>query len=227
MMALMPNLWTLFPPFFQKSADGVRYDFLRQVSDLKASETEETAESDNDLLERVGRGDREGFSRYYDRFSGSLYSLALRMTNDRTEAEDALLEGMEEIWRKASHFDPTRASAFTWSVMIFRSRVIDRIRKLASRNRTRERAAAEQEASDDGVTGQSELVARREECALVRQVVDSLDPEPAKLLQLAFFEGMTHAEISVKTGRPLGTVKTTIRRTLIDLRRRITGEGGE
>lgn len=182
--------------------------------------------SDNALLERTGCGDREAFAKLYDRLSTPLYSLAVQLLGDPTEAEDAFLEGMEEIWKKAGRFDPTRASAFTWSVMIFRSRVIDRVRKRSSRERTREKAKVEAETMRQGA---SEPVgaASREEWQLVREAVDSLEPGKAELLRWSFFDGMTHQEIADRSGRPLGTVKTTIRRALLELRGMVLGKGVE
>lgn len=197
---------------------------------MTESGTEVDVESDNELLERAGRNDRAAFERFYDRFSTPLYSLAVQMLGDATEAEDALLEGMETIWRKAPTFDPSLASAFTWSVMIFRSRVVDRARRRSSRNRTKE-GAREEKLSQLGplgeVSDEAELPARREEWQLVRDAVDSLDEAQSTLLKWSFFDGMTHQEIAEKSGRPLGTIKTTIRRSLIELRARVTGKGME
>ncbi len=194
------------------------------MSSSPTSATPET--SDNALLERTGRGDREAFARLYDRLSTPLYSLAVQMLGDRTEAEDVFLEGMEELWRKAPGYDPTRASAFTWAVMIFRSRVIDRVRKRSSRDRTRNKAREESEVLGNP-GNEMHLPARREEWRLVREAVDALEPAKAQLLRWSFFDGMTHGEIAERSGRPLGTVKTTIRRALLELRGSVLGKGVE
>lgn len=184
-------------------------------------------ESDNHLLLKVGTGDREAFSRFYDRFSTPLYSLAVRMLRDQHEAEDALQEGMTQLWRKAPTFDPGQSSAFTWTVMIFRSRLVDRLRKRASVTRTLDRATSESQ-TEMGIPGSdtgSEAVERRENCDLVRLAVGHLKDDQAQLLEYAFFEGCTHQEVAERTGRPLGTVKTLIRRALLELRTHLTKEG--
>lgn len=189
------------------------------------------SESDILLLEAAGRGDREAFGRLYHRLAGPLYSLALKMLGDRTDAEDALVEGMEAIWKQAPQFDAGRSSAFSWAVMVFRARTIDRSRKRASQARIREQAAVEFKVEDAAVGASPwdapSATVKREEWAIVRRAVDSLDGERAALLQSAFFDGMTHQEIAEKTGRPLGTVKTTIRRSLLELRAIILGKGYE
>ncbi|MCB1231701.1 MAG: sigma-70 family RNA polymerase sigma factor [Verrucomicrobiae bacterium] len=187
----------------------------------------EIDESDISLLEKAGRGDREAFGRLYARLSTPLYSLAVQMLGDRTEAEDALLEGMEAIWKQAPRFDGRKAAPFTWAVMVFRARVIDRARRRATQSRLREKAkehtnAEYSEASAREATG---FLASREEWEIVRKAVESLQADQASMLRWSFFEGLTHQEIADRTGRPLGTVKTVIRRSLIELRSKILGRG--
>ncbi|MCX6855263.1 MAG: sigma-70 family RNA polymerase sigma factor [Verrucomicrobia bacterium] len=184
-------------------------------------------DSDNALLQRVAMGDHAAFAQFYDRVSGPLYSLALRMLSDEQDAKDALQEGMEELWRKAPNFDPTRSAAFTWSVMIFRSRLLDRLRSRSSKSRLLEKVTAQTDpiSMDDHTSLQS--LTRSEDCSLVRRVLSALREEQQELLRHAFFSGWTQQEIADNTGRPLGTVKTTIRRALIELRERLNQEGYE
>lgn len=185
-------------------------------------ERESGSETDDALLQMVGRGDHDAFLRFYNRFASPLYSMIFEMVGDRTEAEDLLLEGMEEIWRRAQSFDPSRSAAFTWCVMIIRSRSIDRLRKKSTRSRTLQKVSEETMDSAD-----PELYEWKEERDIVRRVIESMDENRGALLKLAFFEGLTHQEISDKTGKPLGTVKSTIRRSLLELRGLITKEGYE
>lgn len=184
-------------------------------------------DSDNALLKRVAAGDHAAFAQFYDRVSGPLYSLALRMLSNEQDAKDALQEGMEELWRKAPGFDSSRSSAFTWAVMIFRSRLVDRVRRRASKGRLMEKVIEQTDpiAMDDHTSLQ--LLARSEDCSIVRRVLSALREEQQELLRHAFFSGWTQQEIADNTGRPLGTVKTIIRRALIELRERLTSEGYE
>lgn len=187
--------------------------------------TEASTDADNALLLRVAAGDHQAFSQFYDRMSGPLYSLALKMLSDAHDAQDALQEGMEHLWRKAPSFDPARASAFSWSVMIFRSRLIDRIRRRASQARmiekVSEHADVEPHDAADGLIN----TARKEDCTVVRRVLATLKKEQRELLGHAFFSGQTQQEIAEQTGKPLGTVKTVIRRALLELRAKLQREG--
>jgi len=181
-------------------------------------------ELDNALLLQVATGDRNAFARLYDRLSGPLYSMALNMLDDRQEAEDALQEGMAQLWVKAPQFDPQRSAAFTWCVMLFRSRLVDRLRKRSSRKRTLERATLSTALDPDEPPVASELTDLRERCELVHRALESLDADQSRLLRLAFLDGCTHNELAEATGKPLGTVKTIIRRALLELRRRLNQE---
>ncbi len=182
-------------------------------------------EADNALLERVGQGDQAAFAQFYDRVSGPLYSMALRMLGDASDAQDALQEGMEHLWRKAPTFDGSRASAFSWSVMLFRSRLVDRVRRRATQSRTIERVVAQTDPKEHDDATALAALARREDCDIVRRVMAALKAEQQELLRYAFFSGWTQQEIADHTSKPLGTVKTIIRRALIELRELLTKEG--
>ncbi len=183
--------------------------------------------SDNALLERVAEGDQAAFAQFYDRVAGPLYTMALRMLGNEQEAQDALQEGMEHLWRKAPGFDSGRASAFSWSVMVFRARLIDRVRRRATQGRMLENLTGQAEVDAQEAPTAAEAVTRREDCSLVRRVMNALRTDQQELLRMAFFTGRTQQEIADQTGRPLGTVKTVIRRALIELRERLTKEGYE
>ncbi len=191
------------------------------------SDRENNTQADNALLLRVAMGDQTAFAQFYDRVSGPLYSMALRMLGNEHEAQDALQEGMEHLWRKAPSFDSTRAAAFTWAVMLFRSRLVDRVRRGATQSRVIEQVIAQTdpEQHDDATAVQA--LARHEDCHIVRRVMATLKDEQQTLLRHAFFTGWTQQEIADNTGKPLGTVKTVIRRALLELRDRLTQEGYE
>jgi len=173
---------------------------------------------DAELLERISQGDEAAFTQLYERFSGPLYSLIRQMTNDDTEAQDALSEGFMQIWRRASTFDSERSAAFTWSVMLVRNKTIDRLRTRGRQVRVRERAAEQLSTADD-VDSLSMLAPHlREQAALVRDVVRNLPDEQRLPLEMSFFDGLTHDEISERLSAPLGTVKARIRRGLQRLR---------
>jgi RNA polymerase sigma-70 factor, ECF subfamily len=223
----IPMFMTLnFIPLLQPAAKRGAFALFTRVLRMEAIAS--TTAADNALLLQVAGGDHAAFAQFYDRMAGPLYSMALRMLNNHEQdARDALQEGMEELWKKAPSFDPTRSSAFTWAVMIFRSRLVDRVRRSASRGRMMEKVTetTDAKAADDHTA--LTALARNEDCSVVRRVLAALKEDQQELLRHAFFTGWTQQEIAENTGRPLGTVKTIIRRALLELRERLTREGYE
>ncbi len=179
--------------------------------------------SDQQLIARVAQGDQLAFSALYDRLSGPLYSLGLRMLGDAAEAEDALQEICLQIWRRAATYDPTRSSVFTWAVLLARSKVIDRLRARGRRSRIVV-ASTEDEGNPIAAAEASvaetttDTIGRNEEAARVRSVLGKLPDEQRQAIEMAFFSELTHHEIATQLEQPLGTIKARIRRGLLRLR---------
>lgn len=171
--------------------------------------------ADDDLLRAVSRGDESALASLYDRYRLILFGLILRILHDRQEAEDVLQEAFLQVWRRANDFDPARGRAFTWLVTIARSRALDRLRMLSSRSRFVE--ADERTANVEVIDTAQDLV-KSEQGEIVRQALSELPQEQQRTLLLAYFEGLTQAEIAERLGDPLGTVKTRMRSGLIKLR---------
>ena len=180
--------------------------------------------ADDDLLRAVSRGDESALATLYDRYRLILFGLILRILHDRQEAEDVLQEAFLQVWRRANDFDPVRGRAFTWLVTIARSRALDRWRSLGSRSRFVE--ADEQVANDEVIDTAYDLV-KAEEGEIVRQALGQLPDEQRRTLLLAYFEGLTQAEIAERLGDPLGTVKTRMRSGLIKLRELLRDRSSE
>ena len=181
-----------------------------------------TSESDRlleaELLARIAAGEEAAFAKLYDRFSPGLFSLVMKMVRDEKEAQDILQEGFSHVWRRASTYDATRSSAFTWAVMIFRNKAIDHLRVRQRQQRTTDRVTEEFAHSVDGAEVTTEDVDLREECARVRSALGEIPGEQKAAIELAFFGGLTHEQIAEKLDAPLGTVKARIRRGLLKLR---------
>ncbi len=176
-------------------------------------------EADESILQRVGAGDERAFSQLYDRFSGPLFGLMRQMLDDEKDAEDVLQEGFVYLWQKAASFDAAKSKAFTWAVMIFRNKAIDRLRTRGRRSRLADEAAKELPLMTYAAEpGADHAAADRDRAALVRQALLSLPDEQRRLIERAFFKGETHLIIAETLGLPLGTVKTNIRRGLLRLR---------
>jgi RNA polymerase sigma-70 factor (ECF subfamily) len=186
---------------------------------LPSMSTEEDRNEEIRLMRQTAAGDEVAFRQLYGRFSATLYGLVHRITHDDSEAQDVLQEGFLYVWRRAADFDERLSSPFAWCVMILRHKAIDRLRSRQRFQRMRERAGEHQlvaEAEMD--TRSADVPEMREQREAVRAALRTVPDEQRKLLELAFFEGLTHEQIAQRTAAPLGTVKTQIRRTLLRLR---------
>lgn len=171
-----------------------------------------------ELLGRIATGDEGAFTTLYDRFSPGLFPFVMRMVRDEKEAEDILQEGFSHIWRRASTYDAARSSAFTWTVMIFRNKAIDRLRVRQRVQRTVDRVTEEFSGDENGSESTSLDVNRRDEGVRVRTALQQIPEEQKAAVELAFFRGLTHEEIAQRLDAPLGTIKARIRRGLLKLR---------
>jgi RNA polymerase sigma-70 factor (ECF subfamily) len=170
------------------------------------------------LISQIDEGDDSAFTALYERFSASLYGMVFRMMNDAKEAEDVLQEGFTYIWRKASSYDSSRSSPFSWAVMIVRNKAIDRLRVRQRLERLREKVTAEGSFYQERDEISADEPAVRERGALVRSALQQIPQEQRQALELSFFSGLTHEQIAEHLATPLGTIKARIRRGLLRLR---------
>jgi RNA polymerase sigma-70 factor, ECF subfamily len=178
---------------------------------------------DQEMIARIGRRDQSAFSALYDRLSGPLYSLAMKMLGDCADAQDALQEVFVQIWSRASTYDPEKSSVFSWAVLLTRSRAIDRLRARDRRLRVVVGSTADEnkvaEATDAStVESAADTANKKDEAAHVRSLLNNLPEDQRQVIELAFFGHRTHHEIAAQLGQPLGTVKARIRRGLLKLR---------
>lgn len=166
------------------------------------------------VLDRVARGDSKAVRECIDEFGGLVWAIARRMTRSRADAEDAVQEIFVDIWRSASRFDPTQGSEKVFITTIARRRLIDRIRRSRmSHLMDSEESLEDVRWAEPGNDGEIRVEAER-----AAAVVARLRPEQRKVLRMGLLEGLTHSEIATATGMPLGTVKTQMRRGLIQVR---------
>jgi RNA polymerase sigma-70 factor, ECF subfamily len=181
---------------------------------------------DQEMIARIGRRDQSAFSALYDRLSGPLYSLTVKMLGDPAEAQDALQDVFLQIWSRAGTYDPEQSSVFSWAVLLTRSRVIDRLRARGRRLRvmvgsSEDKDKPTDEAAASTVQSAADTAENSDEAARVRSVLNNLPTEQREAIELAFFEHLTHHEIAARLGQPLGTVKARIRRGLLKLREQL------
>lgn len=169
------------------------------------------------LLHRVAAGESNAVAAVVDQYGGLVWSIARKYFRDRAEAEDAVQDSFIALWKNAGRYDPDVAAETTFVAMIARRRMIDRLRKAGRRITAQPLDAAPDPENTTNRESASPLE-REEEVSRVLGAVDALDPPQPELIRQSLMEGLTHAEIAEKTGLPLGTVKTHIRRGLIKVR---------
>lgn len=182
----------------------------------------ETA-SDSDLLRHIQDRRQEALGELYDRYASLLLGLAHRVLGSRADAEEVVQEILTYIWENPQRYDPGRSSVSTWLSLIVRSRAIDRLRSTKVVERTHSAVQNEnplQHTSPKGVENVLSLERQRR----VQEELGRLPEEQRRVLELAFYRGMTQSEIAEKTGIPLGTVKT---RTLLAMKKLRTALRGE
>lgn len=179
-----------------------------------------TADADREMMRALQSGTNDGFTAFYRRFSPGLFSMVYQILQDQKESEDVLQESFVQMWKKSPTYDSTRSSLFTWAVMISRNRAIDRLRSRQRRARTTE--AFTQEVAVAPTTSNSlsadDALSATDDRLRVQSAISALPDKQRQAIELAFFGGMTQAEISSKIEAPLGTVKARIRRGLLALR---------
>ncbi len=168
----------------------------------------------NQLLTQVGQGDQAAFAELYRLASARVFATIVRMVHDRAEAEDLLQDVFTTAWRRAGLFDPARGGAMTWLVTLARNRTIDRLRQ---HHEAPLEEDSELELADDHPTPAA-LAEASEERRRLEQCLEQLAPQQHRAVREAFFSGATYSELAAQLSVPLGTLKSWIRRSLMQLK---------
>jgi RNA polymerase sigma-70 factor (ECF subfamily) len=174
-------------------------------------------EAEARLLGRVARGDERALAALYDRLSPQAYGLALRIARDSRLAQDAVQDAFVRAWRGASRYDVRRGSARAWLLRIVRNAAIDQLRSEQAKARAEGRA-------DEGSPGRApappdEAAASAQRSSRLRDALGRLPEEQRRVIEIAYFEGLSHSEIATREGIPVGTVKSRIHEGVARLRR--------
>lgn len=186
---------------------------------------EQVQDNDVELLKAIAAHDEAALAQLYDRYRVILFGLLMRILNNREEAEDVLQEVFLQVWRRAADFDQNRGRPFTWLVTLARSRGIDRLRSIASRERAAVMAAADANDAADEASDAATDAIRSEQRGVVNSALSQLPEEQKRPLMLAYFDGLTQSEIATRLGAPLGTVKTRMRSGMMKLRELLSAKG--
>ncbi len=169
-----------------------------------------------DLMRRVAGADRAAFLQTYRALSPQLFALALRMLKQRDAAEEVLQEVFVIVWTKAASFDPAKGAAGAWAASILRNRCLDRLRARRPEASIEEQDSAAEWA--DTAPGPLDQAMRSADARALAACLLSLEAGPRNAILGVYYEGLTHAELALHTGQPLGTVKSWIRRGLMRLK---------
>jgi RNA polymerase sigma-70 factor, ECF subfamily len=190
--------------------------FSKKEIERLSSPQPQGVSADLALVTGLKSGDQGAMAELYDRYSSLVYAVALRVLGDTGAAEDVLQEVFLQLWRKPTAFDAARGSLGSWLAVITRNRAIDSLRKRRPETDIEDVILS---VSPD-FAGSAERAKTAEK---VRGVMGNMLPAQRTMLEMAYWEGMSHSEIADKTGEPLGTVKTRIRAGLIALRKAFQG----
>jgi RNA polymerase sigma-70 factor (ECF subfamily) len=168
------------------------------------------------LLSQIALGNRAAFAQLYQATANRLFGICLRVLAQRSEAEDALQDVYTSVWRKASQFDPAKASATAWLAMIARNKSIDRLRSMPFQQARASLDLAQN--IEDPAASPAQAVQTATDRAQLEHCLERLEPKRQSLIRSAFFDGLTYEELAAKIEAPLGSIKSWIRRGLLQLR---------
>jgi RNA polymerase sigma-70 factor (ECF subfamily) len=169
-------------------------------------------------LPRIAAGDAEAVQDCLSRYGSLVWTLARKFTNSYEEAEDAVQEIFIDVWQHAARYDASKAAETTFIAMIARRRMIDRVRKIYRRPQTDSLENYFETGSADSLPALEIKLDNSLKAQEAMKAIRELRPEQRRLIALTVFDGLSHNEIAQRTGLPLGTVKTHIRRGLCKVR---------
>jgi RNA polymerase sigma-70 factor (ECF subfamily) len=161
-----------------------------------------------DAISRIVRGERGALRALYDEYAGRAMTIAGRVLGSTAEAEELVQETFLEIWRRAPEYEKERGAPGAWIAALARSRAIDRLRARRRSDRATQALGSEPQPEPDLPALSAQ---RRQERDRVRTALHTLPEAQRRAIELAYFSGLTQAEIADKLGEPLGTIKTRIR----------------
>ena len=173
--------------------------------------------NDQELIERLRKRDPQAMSDIYDRFSRVVFSVIVRVVRNSAVAEELAQETFMRAWNRGADFDASRGKIGPWLLTIARNRAIDYLRSTAGQ----QQANTFELVSSERVTlfvNTEDRMLDQETARRIRSAFSTLNANQRKVLELAYFEGLSQTEMATKLGQPLGTVKTWVRTALTTLR---------
>jgi RNA polymerase sigma-70 factor (ECF subfamily) len=198
----------MFKPLRQAGGGGDSLEPLRMLAD-------------EELMQLVYQSRADAFEVIYDRHADAAFSLALRMCGQRSSAEDVVQEAFLSLWRSQARYDRGRGSVRTWLLGIVHNRAIDSLRRRA----VRDRGVIDEEGLEERIASPERTdqeFARREEARQIREALEQLPGDQSRVIELAYFGGLTHVQIASMLDQPVGTIKGRMRLGLSKMRITLT-----
>ncbi|WP_245847235.1 sigma-70 family RNA polymerase sigma factor [Paracoccus seriniphilus] len=168
------------------------------------------------MIARVAMGDRSAFDALYDVTSSKLHAVCLSVLKDRPEAEETLQDVYIKVWQNASRYASNGLSPMTWLITIARNRAIDRLRARRSRPAGMAADLAETVASTE--PGPESVAIRAQERRMLDDCLSAMADQQAQAVRAVYLEGATYADLAEREGKPINTVRSWLRRSLLSLK---------
>jgi RNA polymerase sigma-70 factor, ECF subfamily len=174
------------------------------------------------LVRSIAAGDQLALHSIYEKTYRIVFTLIMRIVKNRETAEEVTLDVFHDVWRRASTYDPANGSVVGWVMNQARSRAIDRLRY----DQRKKRVHNESGPAANGNPAEDPQNAFRfdERIRLLREALETLNPEEKRAIEIAFFSELTYREVAARLNQPLGTVKSRIRSGLVKLRAALGGK---
>ena len=202
---MIPNGWTAFWAEYIAVEESASFGDVRMLTPAELVW----------LIAAVAKGDEAAFERLYAATRAKLFGVVLRILRRQDLAEEVIQEAYVKIWNSAGQFNPGVASPITWMVSIARNRAIDVVRKRTEASIEEEPAAMEVAAESPDPLARREMT---EELKRLLECVGRLQPDRQKLVLLAYYNGWSREQLAAKFETPVNTVKTWLRRSMMDIR---------
>jgi len=174
------------------------------------------------LIDKIQQENQQALGELYDATANRIYGFVLKLTNNKPLTEEIVGDLYMQVWRNASKFDAERATPIAWLLMMARSRAFDALRREQSRTRLQDAIPDNFDAVDVTNPDPCTQTLEAEEGSVLQEALQLLNEQQRQMIALAFYRDMTHNEIANYINQPLGTVKTTLRRSQAILRAAMT-----
>ncbi len=163
------------------------------------------------VVTQVAQGDEAALARFYDGTSRMVFGLVMRMVGESSVAEDITLEVYMQVWRTAQSYSPARGTVTAWLITLARTRAIDWTRSGQARSRQRTGNLEKIPELRDSAPGPEIASIEWDRKQAVQKALAGLSEDQRQVIELSYFEAMSHSEIAQRLAQPLGTVKSRIR----------------